>query len=522
MDHHSWNSLSVIACATVCSVACGVSGSDAKQAAARKSADAVKVEFFVMSQCPFGVQVVNGVKEAVDRLGTEVDFRLEFIGNKGVNGELASMHGADEVTGDMAQVCAAKHAPARFLDMVVCQNKNIRDVASNWEECAKGAGLPMEPIRACIQGKEGKELLAASFDRASARGARASPTMFINGKPYAGRRGSKDFIRAICAEHRSATKPAACQGVGELPKVNVTIIRDKRCADCNVDRIVNTVKNQLGAPQIKFVEYTEEEGRTFVEGLGVADPMLPMVLFDDSLQADSEAMNSMGRNLRPLGRYLALNVTASWNPVCANPGGCEQESCKNTLSCRKERPNTLELFVMSQCPFGVKALNSMEEVLRNFSNNIGFEVNYIASGSAASGFTALHGHAEVEENIRQLCAAKHQGKNHKYMEYILCRNKDIRSNDWEKCIPGGMDATVIKKCVEGGEGKLLLEASARVSSSLGVNASPTWIVNGRYKFSGVDAETIRKNLCAHNKGLKGCENTLSANTGAPVQGGCRQ
>jgi hypothetical protein len=45
-------------------------------------------------------------------------------------------------------------------------------------------------------------------------------------------------------------------------------------------------------------------------------------------------------------------------------------------------------------------------------------------------------------------------------------------------------------------------------------------VNNKYKFSGIDAETVRKNLCDHNKDLKGCENKLSGQSGAPVQGGC--
>ena len=38
--------------------------------------------------------------------------------------------------------------------------------------------------------------------------------------------------------------------------------------------------------------------------------------------------------------------------------------------------------------------------------------------------------------------------------------------------------------------------------------SPTWIANRRYKFSGIDAETIKTSFCQHNA-IKGCENTLS-------------
>ena len=81
-------------------------------------------------------------------------------------------------------------------------------------------------------------------------------------------------------------------------------------------------------------------------------------------------------------------------------------------------------------------------------------------------------------------------------------------------------ADVIKKCAEGDEGKALLEAEFKIANGLGIGASPTWLANNKFKFSGIDAETVRKNLCDHSKDLKGCENKLTGQTGAPVQGGC--
>jgi hypothetical protein len=202
-------------------------------------------------------------------------------------------------------------------------------------------------------------------------------------------------------------------------------------------------------------------------------------------------------------------------------GGCDKEECKNTISCRKEAPGKLELFVMSQCPFGVKGFNAMEEVLKNFKGTkLDFQVHFIGNGDAKSGLTAMHGQSEVDENIREICAMKYYAKDYKWMDYVLCRNKDIRSTDWQQCAKGDIKADTIKKCFEGEEGKKLLEESYKVSNGLGIGASPTWLANNKFKFSGIDAETIRKNLCDHNKDLKGCENKLSGQTGAPVQGGC--
>jgi len=47
-----------------------------------------------------------------------------------------------------------------------------------------------------------------------------------------------------------------------------------------------------------------------------------------------------------------------------------------------------------------------------------------------------------------------------------------------------------------------------IAKGLGISASPSWIANGRHKFSGVDAGTIQKNFCRHNSGLSGCGQDL--------------
>jgi ABC-type glycerol-3-phosphate transport system substrate-binding protein len=100
-----------IALAAALGLAAGLVGCNTQPAAPKKNPDAVKVEFFVMSQCPFGVQVVDNVKEAVDKLGPDIDFQLNYIGNSAPEG-FSSLHGQDEVTGDIVQLCAMKHAPA--------------------------------------------------------------------------------------------------------------------------------------------------------------------------------------------------------------------------------------------------------------------------------------------------------------------------------------------------------------------------------------------------------------------------
>jgi hypothetical protein len=316
--------LSVAALAATALIGCTKDGASASgggsTAALKLNPGAVKVEFFVMSQCPYGVQVENGIKDAVDKLGADVDYQVDFIGSE-ANGQQTSMHGPDEVAGDIAQLCVNKHSPGAFTNFLACQNKNARDVAKTVESCAGEAKANYAEVKGCIDNGEGKKLLSESFARAAAKGAQGSPTMFIAGKPYNGRRDATSFLKAICAEY--TTKPATCANLPEAPKVNVTLITDSRCAECNADRLLGMLKSQIGNPVVTQLDYTTAEGRKAFDALPDADKqLLPIVLFDDTVKADQGAMGTFARYLRPLGTWQTLAIGASFQPACANEGGC--------------------------------------------------------------------------------------------------------------------------------------------------------------------------------------------------------
>ena len=483
------------------------------------AANAVPVELFLMSQCPYGVQAVNAIKPALDRLGPDVALSLDFIGDLDADGNASSMHGPSEVAGDIAQLCAAKHAPARFLDMVVCQNENVRDVATNWRPCAERSGLPVAEIATCVEGSEGKALLAASFARSAARGATGSPTILVAGREYEGRRSADAFLRGICAARTEAQSLQSCKGLPEPSIVNVILVGDNRCTDCETDKLASLIRARITRPNLQVVDYGEAKGKALWSETGGGN--VPFLLFDGTLDADDEAREMVAEGLRAVGQYRRLDLGSTFNPQCVDDGGCKLPACAQTFACRAETPRTLELFVMSQCPYGVLALNAMKEVLGNFGPRMDFRIHYIAEGTAADGFRSLHGQPEVDENIRALCAIKSSGRSQRFMDYILCRNKNVRDPAWEGCATGAISAVALRRCVER-EGAKLHEDDIAIANALGIGASPTWVVNGRHTFSGIDAETIRRNFCEHNAGTAGCEKTLSGppDTDAPSSGGC--
>jgi Gamma interferon inducible lysosomal thiol reductase (GILT) len=175
----------------------GITADTAGAVSKKVSAGAVHVDLHVMAQCPYGVQAEAAFKDVVSKLGSDVDLNVEYIGQS-QGGEPSSMHGPNEVKGDLYQVCAKKYAPEKAFDFILCQNENSKEMGSNGAACATKVGAPAPKITACAEGQEGKDLLLASFKRSQDKGVSGSPTVFIAGKKYASRPTSS---------RRSATAP---------------------------------------------------------------------------------------------------------------------------------------------------------------------------------------------------------------------------------------------------------------------------------------------------------------------------
>ena len=141
--------------------------------------------------------------------------------------------------------------------------------------------------------------------------------------------------------------------------------------------------------------------------------------------------------------------------------------------------NVMEIFVMSQCPYGVMAENAVIEAKKNgeFPKDKVVKLRYIVNYDPARGFTSLHGSPEWEEDVRQLLIAKYYPK--KLWQYLAIRNKDYRSSRWDKAMEeAGIDPKKIAKKFDK-EGLELLKAEAAYGEAYGISASPTFLWEGK-------------------------------------------
>jgi glutaredoxin len=484
--------------------------------------DKVKLDFYVMSQCPYGTQVEDAIKPVLDDIGDNIDFNLYFIAEEVTEGNFDSLHGQPEVLGNIVQLCAIKYNPDKYMEMLACMNKNAQGIPGNWEACADD--LNKEKIQACFDGDEGKELLRESIKQTDSVGATGSPTIYLNDQPYAGGRSTMDFYRALCEELDE--KPQKCEDLPEPVAVNLVVLNDKRCVECQAAQgLVAQLKGLFPGLVVEELDYMSEKGKALYDSSELT--FVPAFLFDTTV-SEGEGYAQVQRYLIPQGEHLSLQVGANFNPkmeICDNgiddtgngKTDCEEEACKGNMVCRDEIDENLQVFIMSDCPYGRKAI----EALKGFNDvvkDVDYEVHYIASETSPGTFNSLHGQYEVDENIIQLCANKYSEDS--WFDYLYCRStKGVNGKDWKVCAEEtGVDVDAVEECFDGTEGKALHSEDIKIANALGVGSSPTWLANNKYKFSGIDAETVQQNYCQYND-VSGCENVIAASTTADVPAG---
>ena len=142
---------------------------------------------------------------------------------------------------------------------------------------------------------------------------------------------------------------------------------------------------------------------------------------------------------------------------------------------------TLELFVMSYCPFGIQAEEKLFPIVKKLGDKIDFKLQFIAdekeelTSQDSTPFISLHGYPEVAENIRQLLIAQEYPE--RYLDYILCRGKKLNEN-WETCARKfNINVEKIQALFDTTESEQHFRKNIKRAAELGIKASPTILVD---------------------------------------------
>lgn len=159
------------------------------------------------------------------------------------------------------------------------------------------------------------------------------------------------------------------------------------------------------------------------------------------------------------------------------------------ISNKTEKP-VVELFVMSFCPYGNLAEDTLYPVVELLQDRVDWRVHYIVSESSGN-IVSLHGEPEVLQNERELCVRELYDAD-KFWKFVtqvnsLCGTTSYDSSGktlaeagacWaEVAVELSLDTNNITTCVSN-NGASLLGKEIEITEENNVSGSPTLFING--------------------------------------------
>ncbi len=189
---------------------------------------------------------------------------------------------------------------------------------------------------------------------------------------------------------------------------------------------------------------------------------------------------------------------------------------------KSEKPK-VNLFVMSFCPYGNLAEDTIKPVIDLLGDKVEWNLNYVVSVNGTT-ISSLHGQPETDQNVRELCV-QDLYDSAKMWDFILYVNENCGSNGscWEAGANSlGIDTALVSTCLT--ERTLeLMSAEAKIAGEFGAQASPTFFINGTkdnsiYSYGNPNA--VKEAICsAFVEAPEKCATELES-TGSNTGGSC--
>ena len=195
-------------------------------ATVEQKSDKPTVDLFVMSYCPYGLQMERGILPVVEKLGDKIDFKLRFCDY--------AMHDKPEIEENLAQYCIQKEQPNKFISYLNCFIKS-GDAAS----CYKEAKIDESALNTCTSTADKQYNIMASFndqnswnsqfppfniDKADNEkyNVQGSPTLIINGQEVSSNRDSASLLKTICSAFNNAPEECSAELSSSTPAAGFT------------------------------------------------------------------------------------------------------------------------------------------------------------------------------------------------------------------------------------------------------------------------------------------------------------
>ena len=428
-------------------------------AAAKPAVSGGRVELYLEALDAQGWQWFFLV-DTVRRRLAGAEFSVSPLVSKNADGTFSAKRGEPELAESVRLAVLHKFYPAKMLNYLSA--RSLTPAADGWRDAAVFAGVNPDELEKHAAA-EGQAALAEAYKASSAAGV-AETSLLLDGKPFSGPQRLMPLFAAVNAAlpaPKRAAPPAGYKPRPAAPPPGFWVVLTSGVAKS--DALVGVFDRYFEGIKAVYVDYGSAERAAKFPSLD----FVPSYIIAGTPEAKARLDNEIKAGIfKENGGYLVY----------------EDRQRGGLLASRAGKKNTLEVFVMSQCPFGVLAENSLLEAVKGkvLPAGLKLEIHYIgdakADGKGGWDFSSLHGPAEAEENARQLFVAKNFPD--KFDAYLNERNKEITSADWQKAAKAaGLDADKMAAGQE--EGRKLLAMDFAASGALGMTTSPSFVLNGQ-------------------------------------------
>ncbi len=171
-------------------------------------------------------------------------------------------------------------------------------------------------------------------------------------------------------------------------------------------------------------------------------------------------------------------------------------TAKTCEDVKKSDKPILEAYVVSACPFGLQMQRVLADIVKS-QPSAALSIKVMYMGAITGGkITAMHGDAEAQENLKQICIRDEQ--NSKYWNYVSCY---MQKGDTAGCLAStGVDQAKLNTCIsDPGKGLAYAQKDFDLNTKYNVTGSPTLVLAGEqvseFDFGGRTSEGVKSLLC---------------------------
>ena len=264
------------------------------------------------------------------------------------------------------------------------------------------------------------------------------------------------------------------------PLVEMTVLEDKDCEECNFDEIIKQIKQGL-VPTLSIykIDISSEQGKGLIEKFNIKS--LPAFIFDERIEKITN-FDQMSKIFNKKESMYSLNT----GMVQIKPVKYLESIQINTDDAQRGPKDALITIIEVsefQCPYCKKASNTMEQVFNTYPGKIKHVFKHMP----------LDFHQKAQKAAEASECAREQGKFWEMHDMLFENQKNLEISDLKEYAKDlNLDAKKFNSCLDSGKYVDKIKAQTKEAQDFGVSGTPGFFINDHFLGGAYPIEEFTK------------------------------